>query len=112
MDLDGTIDQGPYSLMESNLAQLKDQVNQKQKRGSVKNKREVPLKTSQKDVLNKTENQIGAPAHKFDDSNNFLRQKAVNCFIEDLCNCDEEPIETVSPTDPKKKHSHVISNSA
>ena len=55
--------------MSSNLAQLKDQA--MQKRGSVKNKREISLKTSQKDPLNKTDNQIGVGGNKFDDSNNF-----------------------------------------
>ena len=50
----------------------------------------MTLKTSQKDLHNKTDNCIGAGGNKFDDSNTFYPQKAVNCFIEDLCNCDEE----------------------
>ena len=49
------------------------------------------------------------------DDSHAAKQKEHYCFIEELCACEEEPIQVVvDPRDPKKKEkaNHVISSSA
>ena len=47
------------------------------------------------------------------DDSQYQQQKGPSCFVEELCNCEEEPISNpVLDSKKKEKVNHVISSSA